>query len=126
MTGRSYEPKCCVLDTGAFALYFGGDERVKPFFDEIFCGGKAGVTCELILGEFWYKTCQVLGKDVADDFNWRIRASNIVVMEEKEILDEAAKLKCTTGANFHLSTVMSWRLREKSEGKLSQLTRRSR
>ena len=94
MIGPNSEPRCYILDTGAFALYFGGDERVKPFFDEIFDGKKRGVTCELVLGEFWYKTCQVLGKDVADDFYRRIRASNIVIVGEDEVLMEAARLKC--------------------------------
>ena len=34
-----------VFDTGAFALYFGGDRRVKPYFDEVFSKKKIGVTC---------------------------------------------------------------------------------
>lgn len=94
MTWKYEHKEPNIFDTGAFALFFGGDKRVKSYFDEVFRNKKRGVVCELILGEFWYKTCEKLGAKKAEDFLTRICTSNIVIVEESEIYNRAAFFKC--------------------------------
>lgn len=77
-------------------LYFAEDKRVKALFDSIRLGKILGYTGELNIAEFYYKTCEKLGKDVAELRHSSLRNSNINVVEPDENLTRlAAQLKCT-------------------------------
>ena len=83
-----------VVDAGVLALYFAGDRRVKKYFDEIFQGLSEGYLCEVNLAEFYYKTAEKLGVNVADIRYEAIRSSSISqVPVEGELTREAAEIK---------------------------------
>src|SRR2546428_13241413 len=54
-----------VFDTGALSLFYADDERLRPLIDKIHGGGARGLLSSVKLCEFYYKTCQSLGRDVA-------------------------------------------------------------
>jgi uncharacterized protein len=58
---RSY-----LIDAGALALYFAGDDVAKPYFDRILSGQSLGFISEVNLAEFYYKTAQKLGLQTAE------------------------------------------------------------
>jgi len=117
MTMRSYKG-VYVFDTGAFALFFGGYQPIKPFFDEVFRGDCLGVTCTLLLCEFWYKTCEKLGKDAANDFYERIITSEIQVVDKLETAKVAAELKCKYRKQFSFVDCHALSLAKLYSGKL--------
>ncbi|MGC8848953.1 MAG: type II toxin-antitoxin system VapC family toxin [Candidatus Bathyarchaeia archaeon] len=84
-----------ILDTGPFFLYFAGDKQVKEMLDEIAVGNVEGYTCEVNLAEFYYKTCEKLGREVAELRHTSIRHSKISVLALDERLTRiAGGLKC--------------------------------
>ncbi|MEM2935564.1 MAG: hypothetical protein QW231_00105 [Candidatus Bathyarchaeia archaeon] len=95
-----------VIDAGALMIHFAGDARVKPFIDEIFSGEAVGSICEVNLAEYYYKTCQKLGKAVADIRYRQIRGSKIICTSTNEKLVQiAGQRKCVYKESFHWLTV---------------------
>jgi len=83
-----------VVDAGVLALYFSGDSRVKKYIDNIQRGVAEGYLCEVNLAEFYYKTAEVLGEDVAEIRYASIRNSKIKqVPASGELTRQAAKVK---------------------------------
>ena len=84
-----------VIDTGVLMLFFMGDERVRPYFEEIDRGTAMGLVSCANLAEFYYKVCEALGKDVAELRCRRILASRVEVISlDEELALEAGSLKC--------------------------------
>ena len=81
-----------VIDTGVLMLFFAGDERVRPHFEEIDRGAAVGLISCANLAEFYYKVCETLGKDVAELRCYRLLASRMEVIRELAL--EAGRLKC--------------------------------
>jgi len=83
------------FDTGPFFLYFAGDEQVKRILDRIKNRETEGYTCETNLTEFYYKTCEKLGREVAQIRYASIRDFDFSIMPIDEKLSYiAADLKC--------------------------------
>jgi len=83
-----------IIDAGALALYFAGDERVKEYFVEILKGKAEGYICEVNLTEFYYKTIEKIGEETANIRYISIRNSPIKqIPAEGELTRQAAKTK---------------------------------
>ncbi|MCL4355471.1 MAG: PIN domain-containing protein [Nitrososphaerota archaeon] len=54
-----------VFDTGALSLIYAKDERLHAVVERIESGEAEGLISSVTLAEFYYKTCQSSGKDVA-------------------------------------------------------------
>lgn len=83
-----------VLDSGVLTLHFAGDDRVKEYFDEISQGEAAGWVSEFNLGEYYYKTCQKLGRETADARYHMLRASKLLIANDELLTRSAALEKC--------------------------------
>jgi len=87
-----------VLDTGALALHFAGGsqgEKVKTYFDQVLGGKREGYISEATMAEYFYKTCQKLGIDVASIRAKSIRQSKIKTVPVDETVSTiAGELKC--------------------------------
>ncbi len=86
--------KSFIIDTGALALFFDGDKRVAGPFSEIERGVAAGLITSPGLAEFYYKTCQKLGRDVAGVFFRRTERRLTMISPEAELAVEAGREKC--------------------------------
>ena len=83
-----------VIDAGALALYFAGDFKVRKYFDEILAREADAYLCEVNLAEFYYKTVEKLGEEVADIRYESVRNSPIrQVPAAGDLTREAAKMK---------------------------------
>ncbi|MEM0054318.1 MAG: PIN domain-containing protein [Nitrososphaeria archaeon] len=69
-----------VFDTGSLFLYFAGEENVKGMFEEVFSGKVVGYTCEVNMAEFYYKTCEKFGREVAKIRDTSVRHSKLIVL----------------------------------------------
>jgi len=84
-----------VVDAGALFLYFIDDERVKPYFDEVVQDRAQGFICDVNLAEYYYKTCEKLGKDIADVRYHQIRGSDVgLIATDEELTRKAGEKKC--------------------------------
>lgn len=76
-------------------MHFLDDARVRRYFDEIEDERNLGVMSSINLSEFYYKTCQKLGRTVADLRYYQIRRTKLRVLETDEDLSRIAGLeKC--------------------------------
>jgi len=83
------------LDTGAILLYFAGDNRIKELFDHITTGKAEAYTSEVNIAEFYYKTCEKFGREVADIRNLSIRHSKINILGiDGKLTRIAGSIKC--------------------------------
>jgi predicted nucleic acid-binding protein len=77
---------------------------VKKYFDEIESGLKQGSISAFNLSEFYYKTCQKLGKSTADIRYYQIRNTKLAVVETDAELGRLAGLeKCKQKADLSLA-----------------------
>lgn len=85
-----------LLDAGVFALIFAGEPTVKPLVEEIASGVAEALVCEVNLAEFYAKTCEKKGREVADIYYVRVRYQpNIVtVTPDEELTKKAGWFKC--------------------------------
>lgn len=96
--------KPVALDTGPLFLYFAEDERAKELVNEVQEGRTQAHSCETNLAEFYYKTCEKFGREVAELRSASIRASKIHIESPNEQLTRmAATLKCTYRAKLSLA-----------------------
>jgi len=85
-----------LLDAGIFPLILAGDANVKRFVEEIASGRAEPLACEVNLAEFYAKTCEKKGKEVADIYYLRIRyqPNMTIISPDEELTKRAAWLKC--------------------------------
>ena len=83
-----------IIDAGVLSLYFAGDKRVKKYFDMVFHGEAEGYILEINLAEFYYKTAEIMGLEVAEVRYRMIRASEFKqISASGDVTREAAKIK---------------------------------
>jgi len=83
-----------VIDTGVLFLHLIDDERVRPYFKEINEGRAKAFICDVNLAEYYYKTCEKLGREVADVRYNQIRVLINPVSTNQDLTREAGKIKC--------------------------------
>lgn len=84
-----------VIDAGVLSLFLIDDERVKPYFDEVIRGEAQAFISDVNLAEYYYKTCEKLGKEVADLRYHQIRGSDLeIVATDEELTWKAGEKKC--------------------------------
>ncbi len=85
--------KKLVFDAGIPALYFAGNTIVKKYVDDMYRGLVEIYMCEVNLAEFIYNYARVFGWEAAKVKQEIIRDSIKVLVVNKELTIEAAKLK---------------------------------
>jgi len=74
-----------VLDAGALSLFFAGDPRVVPYFNRIDQGQATGLITEVNLTEYYYKTCQKIGRQAADTRYFLLRNSKLKTIGDESL-----------------------------------------
>jgi len=92
-----------VIDTGILTLYFGGDSRIQPFFFEFEKNKKKGYVTSINLSEFYYKTCETLGDEVAKLRYYQCRELLEILETDRNLSLLAGKEKCHQGGNLSLA-----------------------
>lgn len=69
-----------IFDAGVLFLYFAGNSKVRGYFEEANRGESEGFVSEVTLAEFYYKTAEEFGLEVA-----KIRYDSIRNSRIKEI-----------------------------------------
>jgi predicted nucleic acid-binding protein len=96
-----------VFDTGVLSLLYAADERLHPLVDRIQGGRDRGLLSSVILAEFYYKTCQKLGREVATLWSMQLSERMQVVGDDVDLALSAGLEKCR---NNRLSLADSYAL----------------
>ncbi len=108
-----------MIDAGILFLHFIDDETVRPYLDEIITGKVQAFICDINLAEYYYKTCEKLGKKIADLRYHQIRGSNIIPVETDETLTlKAGEKKCKYRGSLSLADCFALALAELKEATL--------
>ncbi len=76
-------------------LYFLADPRLKRYRDDLEAGTRRGYVSSVNLSEFYYKTCQKLGKATADIRYYQMRNTRLEIVETYDELSRVAGVeKC--------------------------------
>jgi predicted nucleic acid-binding protein len=92
-----------IIDTGILTLYFAGDERLLLFFGDIERKRRIGYLTAVNLSEFFYKTCESLGEEVAELRFHQCRELLKIFETNEELALDAGKAKCHRHGNLSLS-----------------------
>ena len=87
-----------VLDTGALSLHFIDHPGVRQYFDAISAGSSLGLVPSFNMAEFYYKACQKFGKQTADAWYFRLRSSELDVVDGEDLVRLAGLEKCRNHA----------------------------
>jgi predicted nucleic acid-binding protein len=104
-----------VLDAGVLTLFFLRDSRVFPFFEKIESGEATGQISGVNLSEFYYKTCQTLGRQTADT-RFNLVKENIIVVEDDELDRLAGLEKCRRVLDISLADCYALALSKRVKG----------
>jgi predicted nucleic acid-binding protein len=96
-----------VFDTGVISLFFSEDERLRTLVDRIQQRGDLAFLSSVTVAEFYYKTCQNLGREVAALWSRQLSEKMEVVDAGLEISFSAGLEKCR---NSRLSLADSYAL----------------
>ncbi len=96
-----------VFDTGALSLFFSADERLRPLVERVQRGSADGFLSSVTLAEFFYKTCQTLGRDTATLWSRQLGEKVQVLEADLELSLSAGLEKCK---NNNLSLADSYAL----------------
>jgi len=106
-----------VLDAGVLSLHFADHRGVKRYFDDIIAGRSKGLVSTFNLAEFYYKTCQKLGKQTADTWYFQTRNSGLSIVHGEELVRLAGLEKCRRSNRLALADCFALAL-AKSENAL--------
>ncbi|MEM2127754.1 MAG: type II toxin-antitoxin system VapC family toxin [Candidatus Bathyarchaeia archaeon] len=105
-----------VIDAGILFLHFIDDEGVRPYLDEIIQGKAQAFISDVNLAEYYYKTCEKLGKGIADLRYHQIRDSDIISVATDETLTlKAGEKKCRYRGTLSLADCFALALSELKE-----------
>ncbi len=96
-----------VFDTGVLSLFYAEDKRIRPVIDEVARKGDQGLISAITLAEFYYKTCQTVGREVADLWCNQLSERMEVVGADVSVSLSAGHEKCR---NSRLSLADSYAL----------------
>ena len=106
-----------IFDTGALSLFFVEDPRLFTFVEKIHSGNAAGFLSSVTLSEYFYKTCQTLGRDVASLRSQQV-SDRMQVVETTTELSRAAGLEKCRNARLSLADAFALSLAKRLKGTL--------
>lgn len=95
--------KNVIIDTGILTLFFSGDLRVQPFFRNVERGRKRAYVTSINLSEYYYKTCETLGEEIAVLRYYQCRELLDIVETNRELSLSVGKEKCHRRSNLSIA-----------------------
>jgi predicted nucleic acid-binding protein len=92
-----------VFDAGVISLFFAGDQRVAEYFTKIDQEKAMGLIAEINLAEYYYKTCQKLGRETADTRYFMLRESKERMIGDESLTRLAAIEECQRKLDLSLA-----------------------
>ncbi len=106
-----------IIDTGALTIFFFGDKRVSPYFQQLQDGFAEGFMTSVNLAEFFYKVCQRLGRETAILWCHQTRTILNIVETNESLILKAGFEKCRKN-EFSLADSFALALTKETKGTL--------
>ena len=110
--------KAVVVDAGVLTLHFIDDLRVEEYFYSLDDGRIAGYVTGVNLAEFYYKTCQKLGKQTADTRYYQIKKTRLQIVHDDDLTRNAGLEKCRQPLNLSLADCFALALAKREKALL--------
>jgi len=110
--------KAVVFDAGVLTLHFVDDPRVEEYFRGVDEDRFSGYISSVNLAEFYYKTCQKLGRQAADTRYYQIRRTLLHVVGDDDLPRTAGLEKCRQPLNLSLADCFALALARRQNGLL--------
>jgi len=107
-----------VLDAGALSLFFAGDPRLIPYFNRIDQEQATGLITEINLTEYYYKTCQKIGKQAADTHYFLLRNSKLKTAGDESLTRLAGLERCKQKLDLSLADCFALALAKRENATL--------
>jgi predicted nucleic acid-binding protein len=105
-----------IVDAGVLSLHFRDDPRVEKQFDEIDEEKSIGYITGINLAEFYYMTCQKLGRQTADTWFYLIRGSPLRIESDEELNRQAGIEKCRRTLDLSIADCYALALAKRLKG----------
>ena len=110
--------KAVVVDAGVLTLHFIDDLRVEEYFYSLDDGRIAGYVTGVNLAEFYYKTCQKLGRQTADTWYYQIKRTRLQIVHDDDLTRSAGLEKCRQPLNLSLADCFALALAKREKALL--------
>jgi len=110
--------KAVVVDAGVLTLHFIDDLRVEEYFYSLDDGRIAGYVTGVNLAEFYYKTCQKLGRQTADTWYYQIKRTRLQIVHDDDLTRSAGLEKCRQPLSLSLADCFALALAKREKALL--------
>ena len=110
--------KAVVVDAGVLTLHFIDDQRVEEYFSDVDDGRVSGYISNVNLAEFYYKTCQKLGRQTADTRYYQIKRTRLQVVQDDDLTRSAGLEKCRQPLSLSLADCFALALAKREKALL--------
>jgi len=95
--------KAVVVDAGVLTLHFIDDPRVEEYFSGIDDERVSGYISSVNVAEFYYKTCQKIGRQTADTRYYQIKRTRLQIVHDDDLTRNAGLEKCRQPLSLSLA-----------------------
>jgi len=110
--------KAVVVDAGVLTLHFIDDQRVEEYFSDVDDGRVSGYISNVNLAEFYYKTCQKLGRQTADTRYYQIKRTRLQIVQDDDLTRSAGLEKCRQPLSLSLADCFALALAKREKALL--------
>jgi len=107
-----------VVDAGVLALHFIDDPRVEDYFSSIDDERFSGYISSVNVAEFYYKTCQKIGRQTADARYYQIRRTRLQIAHDDDLTRSAGLEKCRQPLSLSLADCFALALTKREKALL--------
>ncbi len=107
-----------VADAGVLTLHFIDDQRVEGYFSRIDDGRISGYISNVNMAEFYYKTCQKLGKQTADTRYYQVKRTRLQLVHDDDLTRSAGLERCRQLLSLSLADCFALALARKERALL--------
>jgi len=110
--------KAVVVDASVLALHFIDDPRVEEYFSGIDDERFPGYISSVNVAEFYYKTCQKIGRQTADARYYQIRRTRLQIAHDDDLTRSAGLEKCRQPLSLSLADCFALALTKREKALL--------
>jgi len=107
-----------VVDAGVLTLHFIDDPRVEEYFSGIDDERVSGYISSVNVAEFYYKTCQKIGRQTADTRYYQIKRTRLRIIHDDDLTRNAGLEKCGQALSLSLADCFALAVAKKEKALL--------
>jgi len=110
--------RAIVVDAGVLTLHFIDNPRVEEYFSGVDDERISGYISSVNLAEFYYKTCQKIGRQTADTRYYQIKRTRLQIVHDDDLTRSAGLEKCRQPLSLSLADCFALALAKREKALL--------